>query len=659
LLTIMTHLLDPESVVPPHLVDEDLLAYLDGELPGEAQQDAIHHLERCWDCRTRLAATQARIESFMQVRRSLLPQALPPSEPAVAAFQQRLGEHSAAISAGAHYPRACIFAARVRALAWLVPSSPRPAFAVLAIAAAAVVAFMTWFNAPLSADAVLARAEVQEMGSARGSNAVVKNVIQIDRIDSKTGQRERLSVLATLADNASPAMSISLGTPDGALEQDVLSGDEQLLLRISARVTFGQSFARYAVSQHWVPGVSVLEYRKLISDRGLDHAFVERTGGFVELRHPFRAGHPSGLLETRLQLDARTWIPTEIRILGVENGVLQEYRLTRTEVEFLARTEELAALFASVGSSRSPTLEDPERRVEPLVVPRLRPLPLSYSDSVATPAEVAVAVALHEASADLGEEINVFQMSDGSLLVQGLLDRVRRKQQIETALRTVTGALRVELYTVGQRNPGTDLFEAPWRSSMATGMPLPAPGQSPIRVADFSGATMPMYEPLHAYFVLRARSRGSEAVQSEIDKAIAAWVTDVVRRSTDALFHAWALRKLELQFAERRVQSLPATSRVHIDRLRRSHQDQLGTNTRQLAAMLEEVAPQEVPEPGQSVAPPDTRGDDRDNPQMLLRLVSEQNQLIRSLFTASAGAADPASGLVRLRTVLRQLEPGS
>jgi hypothetical protein len=658
----MTNLPDPESVLLQHVVDEDLLAYLDGELSGEAHQDVGHHLARCWDCRTRLAATQARIESFMHVRRSLSPDVLMPSERALASFRERLAARAGDRSARSVGTRLQGFPARARSAAWLLLSPSRPAFALLAIAAVAVVAFVSWFNTPLSAEAALAKAEAREAGTARRSNTVVKNVIQIDRVDAKTGQRKHVSVLSTLTDSASPALSISLGTPEGTLEQEVLASDEHLLVKVSARIRFGQNLTRYAVSQRWVPGLSVAEYRKLIRDRGLDSAFVAEADGFVELRHPFRPGHPSGVLETRLRLDARTWTPTEIAILTVEQGELQEHRLTRTGLEFLARTNDLAALFASVGA-RGGMTATPDSRSDGPAAPRRRPLPLSYSDSVATPTEVAVAVALHEAKADLGEEVNVFQMSDGSLLVQGLLDHASRKQEIARALATVAGPIRVDLVTPGSRvDAARDLFEPPWRSSLAEAPSLPAPDRPPLHIADFSGATVPMYSRLHAHFV-RPRSRGEAAAPApaDIDRTIAEFVTHVVRRSTEMLFHAWALRKLELQFSDRRVQSLPGPSRSDVDALRLSHHRSIATAARELAASLETVAPatERLAEPLRSPdgASPGRPGDD--GARGVLRICSEQNELVRSLFTASAAPADPSSGLARLRTVLRQLEPGS
>jgi anti-sigma factor RsiW len=652
----MTNLPDPESVVPQHIEDEDLLAYLDGELSGEAQQETSQHLERCWDCRTRLAATQSQIESFMQIRRSVSPDTVEPPEPAIARFKERLARHAAARSTAAALPRPVAFARRLRSLAGLVPSPSRQAVAVLAMAVLVIVAFVAWFNAPLSADAVLAKAEVQDIGNARRSTVVVKNVIQIEQVDSKTRQRQHLSVLSTLADSASPAMSVSLESPDGALEQEVIASDEQLLVKVSSRISFGQSFARYAGSRRWVPGVSVVEYRKLIRDRGVDQAFVERTGGFVELRHPFRDGHDSGLIETALQLDARSWVPTAIRIVVLENDVVHEFLLTRTEIELLTRTEALAAVFATARARPTVSPDDPARGVAALS--RRRPLPLSYDDSVATPAEVAVALALHEANADLGEEINVFQMSDGSLLVQGLLDHAARKQQIEAGLRTVAGVVRVELYTT--TSPGRsrhDLYEPPWRSSIPPGMRPSSAESSAIRVADFVGATMPMYTRLNAYFAGRASNASTETRQAQLDKTIAQFVTDVLRRSDDALFNAWALRKLDLQFSHRRVQALPASSVELIEGLKGAHRSQLSATTRALSTIIGKIAG-DVPESEPAVAP-GAEGDRRSDPRALLQLVTEQNQLVRSLFTTSAASAEPTAALARLQIVLRQLEPGS
>jgi anti-sigma factor RsiW len=632
----MTTLPDPESVVLRHISDEDLLAYLDGELSGEAHQDAAHHLTRCWDCRTKLAAIQDRIDSFMQVRRSLSPEALEPEESAVAELQRRLARHAAAAQAETRAPRA---------RPWLLAIPSRPAFAMLTLAIVVIVAAVAWFNAPLSADAVLTRAEVEETSAARQASAVVKNVIQIDRVDS-TGSRRRLSVVSTMADNASPALSVSIGTADGAVEQDVLASNAQLLLRVTSHIRFGQPLTRYVVEQQWVPGVSAVEYRKLIRDRGVEEAFAERTGAIVELRHPFRPGHPSGVVETRLRLDGSSWIPVEISIVVVEDGARQEYRLTRTGVELLARTDALAALFASAGSRGAPPggLAAPP---DPTALPHKRARPLSYDSSVATPLEVDVALALHKARADLGEEINVFQMSDGTVLVQGVLDRQERRRQLLSTLHALDG-VHVELYAPGtQTGRRTMLFDPPWRSSLPPALRMPPPDAPPIRVADFAGATMPMYSILREHFAPRAVQSGAQGSRSAVDEAIAAFATGVLRRSSDMLFQAWALRKLELQFSERRAQELPVSSRDQIERLRRAHLETLSGHARELSALLDDVVPRVPRDPLQTA--------DR-SAASLLSLASEQHQLVRSLFTASSAPGEPSAAVGRLKSLLTQIE---
>jgi hypothetical protein len=64
-----------------------------------------------------------------------------------------------------------------------------------------------------------------------------------------------------------------------------------------------------------------------------------------------------------------------------------------------------------------------------------------------------------------------------------------------------------------------------------------------LRIADLSGAGIPMYERLRASF----------AGRFDADEDIATFVTDLLQRSDGALFHVWALRKLDWQFSERRA----------------------------------------------------------------------------------------------------------
>ncbi len=83
-----------KSVVPSHIADERLIAFLDGEVEHDSSREMKSHLESCWDCRRRLGAVERSIENFLQMRQArLLPPELPPSGPALDMFRTRLAVH--------------------------------------------------------------------------------------------------------------------------------------------------------------------------------------------------------------------------------------------------------------------------------------------------------------------------------------------------------------------------------------------------------------------------------------------------------------------------------------------------------------------------------------------------------------------------------------
>ena len=101
-----------DSATVRHLEDDDLISYLDGELLPDEQQRARLHLEKCWDCRSRLNLTEGSVENFVRLRQeTLLPRELPPSGPALDLFRHRLAAH---IHAAQGKPRLSFGFTRVR-----------------------------------------------------------------------------------------------------------------------------------------------------------------------------------------------------------------------------------------------------------------------------------------------------------------------------------------------------------------------------------------------------------------------------------------------------------------------------------------------------------------------------------------------------------------
>lgn len=62
----------------PHLSDEDVLLFLDGELALAARASVQKHLEDCWECRARSTELQNTITNFIRLRRDRFAGAFPP-----------------------------------------------------------------------------------------------------------------------------------------------------------------------------------------------------------------------------------------------------------------------------------------------------------------------------------------------------------------------------------------------------------------------------------------------------------------------------------------------------------------------------------------------------------------------------------------------------
>src|SRR5206468_819892 len=73
-------------LVPAHIDDERLIAFLDGEVDDTSGREIQEHLESCWDCRIRLGNVELSIKNFFKFRNHELlppPAEIPPTGPAV------------------------------------------------------------------------------------------------------------------------------------------------------------------------------------------------------------------------------------------------------------------------------------------------------------------------------------------------------------------------------------------------------------------------------------------------------------------------------------------------------------------------------------------------------------------------------------------------
>ena len=632
---------DRDAFLPPHLNQARLVAYQDGELPRAEMESARAHLESCWTCRSRLAATQGSIDAFLGARKKVLPDASVLAESRVEQFRQRLARHGDA-TAAVPLPlseRLAIWRNQLRHLGHIL-LQPRQAVLAAFVAVCLLVAMFTdVLNTRVSADAVLLRAGNYENAHFPASGRVTRSLIRVDRIDRTSQAAQPLGTLVVVRDSAIPVTYVSAQLPSGSTENATAKDDGQAPEPTLAAMLFGDGpeapLLQYLTAQRWVPDVSVAGFRRLVAARGNTTASARRDGSAFELHYPFAPGHPSGIAEAMLVVNSRDYSPTSLSIITTNQSASWEYRFTRTSFSSQPRTVELARLNSPAEISNLPS-----GRTAP--APQLRkPVPLSYANSHASEGEVAAAEALHRADACLGEEINLFPMSDGSLLVQGLVDNNVRREVIRQSLRSVSGPLRVEVFVPRELKSGSELYNPP--DQFAEKLPASGAPTTSATLADLSSAKMPLYEQLYQHFAQPGVS------SEETGKQVAVFSNEVVTLARQAFLHAWALKKLDREFSRQRTSGLSAAAMQKIEQMREDHRRWVSTLAQRQSEMLSEIAGTTLTAGAAQV---DTGQQDSET---LLRLAREQNDLVRTLFTTSQPTPETASSLARLLAVLRRM----
>jgi hypothetical protein len=620
-------------LLPPHLGDEQLMAYLDGELPRAEMQSSRAHIDSCWTCRGRLSALHGRIEAFLDTQAALQTDTSPERDQRIRQFRERLAHHAVEIESQ------LTFADRIRGYAGSVIDAlahhRRAALAALVAACVLVAMFTDVWNTKVSADTVLARAADYEAASQPRPGKVVRIAIRVERIHRASGGTVQLGEITTLEDSLTPAESVSVQTASGAqrvitvADPADLDGIQPALALIDSELP--RSLAAYLATQHWPMNFSVVSFGRLIAARGSSAATANRQGNVFALHFPFAPNHESGISQIQLLVEARNYAPVGLSLFTAASG--EEYRFTRETLTMEPRTTELARLFGA---------PDVPERVRTHAAPRIPKLaPLTYEISRASIEEVHLATALHKADACLGEEIRIFPMSDGSLLVQGLVETTERRDQIHEALRAVDPVLRTQIYLPRELKSGSQLFRSPFKAlEFHSGQPL----TSGATLADLSSQRMPMYHELYQHFSKPGVS------PEDTEKQINAFSNEAVTLARQTFLHAWALKKLDDEFSERRTLGLPAASLAEIEHMRQDHRQWIASLSHRQSSMLSQVM--QAPPSGLAADPRSSAAQDADS---LIRLAQEQNELVHALFTVSSNPAETEPTLARLLLVLHRM----
>jgi hypothetical protein len=621
---------DRRKLVPPHLADSVLLAHLDGELPRAESENARVHLESCWSCRRRLGVLETSIGYYLDQRAPLQPQLQLEGEQRVRQFRERLARHALASEP--------TFGETLHAywevLTVAILAHRRMVLASVVAVGLLVTMFTDVIGTRVSADTILNRAQTFESMERPNTGQVKRVALRFDRIQHKSGIAEPLATVTILDDAEQTRAYLVSESSSGNPEPVVLTSRHDAVVASQPSLLsedWPVALASYLHSQHWLPAITAEAFRQLTAGRGVTASSVQKEPDAFVLIYPFAEGHPSGVSEARLRVDRRTFATMGLSLfLGSQTDGI-EYRFTRVETSIEPRTAEIARLFSphdAVHPNRNLTTREPARAT-----------PLSYAATQATDEEVRLNNALHQSDACLGDEIHVFPMSDGSLLVQGLVDKAERRDAVRNALRAADPAAPTQIFLPQELRSSSQLFSLPYQAPL---LPAAQRSDSGTNPGEMSSQRIPLYEQLFHHFERPGAS--PESTEEQIN----AFSDEAVNLSRQTFLHAWALKKLDLEFSAERSAGLSSTAIQQLERMRQDHRRRIAAISRRQSEMLARVGAPNPPSLGSNPA-------DSLDTDTLLRLAREQNDLVRSLFTVSNSPSETGASVSRLIDILHRI----
>jgi len=623
----------------PHLNETQLLAYLDGELPRADRESAHKHLESCWTCRGVLNEIQSSIEAFLNVRTEVLPAESAFAESRVEQFRQRLARHaSETVGVPSWSERFAAWGEHVRAFASFALHPRQAAIAGVLVVTLLVVMFTDVLNTRVSADTLLARADQYQTVHAPAKGHVSRMSLRVERIERRNRETKSLGTITVVHDSATPQMYVDAQSASGESEHAVISAStaangDLLHTMLSSDDSL---LEQYLDSEHWVPDLSADAFRRLVAGQKVVHSSARRLGDAFEVSYQLEGEQTHGIAQALLQVAATDYAPASMSVITGDQETGREYRFTRTSFsQDDPRTPELAALFVPPAALTETTARSRE------LPPLSKPVPIAYEHSRASDREVEVAEALHKADACLGEEIYIFPMSDGSLLVQGLVDSASRRTAILQTLKPVGDGLRVEIYLPREIKSGSDLYNPPVRFTEKSPVD-PGPSLNGA-LADTSTERSPLYQRLNQHF-------SEPGVSSEdTEKEVAVFSNEVVTMARQTFLHAWALKRLDGEFSNARISNLSPATLQKIDQMRQDHRRWIATLAKRESAMISPIAGSSVASQAASQAAGELDTD------ALLRLAEQQSELIQLLFGSARPAQETDASLAQLLAVVRRM----
>ena len=351
---------------------------------------------------------------------------------------------------------------------------------------------------------------------------------------------------------------------------------------------------------------------------------------------------PATILKATLTLSKPDLHATEETITLQQGNERREYRMMETSFERRPTSTVAPAVFEPEPELTGDTATRGHGGTEIDVASPRAPDTAAVAPIATAELEVEVLGLINRAGADLGDQVTVRRTPEGQLLVQGMVETIRRKEEILHALDSVAdnAAVKLKIQTFAEALKE----QAKQRNSSA--------GPTTVEHLETGASKIAVDAELRRYFTTKGLSG------SQLDQNVNQFAARMVDRSLQAMRHSSALDRLAQRFSSEQLRTLDPEARNKWLGLLRIHAQAIA---RDVEALRGDLGPfiSSGPSSSESQQALDVNSD-QDLQQAihrLFQLCSANDQLVRSAFTISeSGSKGSAIGSPQFFRSLRECE---
>ncbi len=590
-----------------HPSEDDLLCFIDGELSTKESEGLRGHLEACWECRNRAEKYQTAISQFIDYRNVVM-KPLIQAPGAWGGFNARLNEQVAEPIPPTIWERLQgmmhrfqkvmpAFEARTLRLAGI-------SMATVLLGMIGVYVLITGSNRVVSAEEFISLAmTAREAELKKADQPVLYQQIQVTR---KVGEKQEAANVEIWQDIDNLRIRKVVTQVNQDSPHEVLADLEQIL----------------KANKYEPPPLSIVGYkawRNTLANKSDSVEQITTEDGTPALRLTTETTNridPNQLIASVMTVRVADYHPLE-QVFRVLNGrEVQEYEVRESSFAVMSLNSLNPGFFADS---------------QPLIIADTKPQPsvsseansntnanttVANTNSATAPNTVATAElevevmnALHDAKADLGEQIEVRRAPGGPVTLVGVVETPERKNQILNSLGVLKDnpAVRIQISTVSEA-----------LAAEKTNRARPQPSVERVGVDIDS---YPAEGDLLIHFGDAAKARNFAA--------------RMTGQSSRAMNYLWAMKRLKGQFAGTQVEKLTPEARTKllnvVSSYASNYQREIGTLRRELQLVFG----------GGGGGTSRKIGSDAELLQTIDELFTAgtgTNQVVRSAFTTSATA---------------------